>query len=233
MVTALVARWGLGNELYRETGDADLGVPPILVRERQLIERLTDLGYSKVAGNRWARPITDIPVRLNIEADERREALIDILVPAYTSRPRQDRRIGEHLVTNEVPGLAAALIRPPVVMTLELYRLNGDKLDVDLSFPDEVGALVLKSHATSVRTKATDIVDVWRCLEVAYAAGVGPEEFVDDTSAESAAIVRTLFAARAGWGMEQLIGEQRLSAQAADKRFTRLQGLIARVLGPA
>jgi hypothetical protein len=26
MVTALVARWGLGSELYRETGDTDLGV---------------------------------------------------------------------------------------------------------------------------------------------------------------------------------------------------------------
>lgn len=28
MVTALVARWQLGAELYRETGDTDLGVPP-------------------------------------------------------------------------------------------------------------------------------------------------------------------------------------------------------------
>ncbi len=45
MVTALVARWGLGPELYRETGDSDLGVPPIGVTDGDLLGRLRELGY--------------------------------------------------------------------------------------------------------------------------------------------------------------------------------------------
>jgi hypothetical protein len=32
MVTVLAARWQLGQELYRETGDVDLGIPPIVAR---------------------------------------------------------------------------------------------------------------------------------------------------------------------------------------------------------
>lgn len=32
MVTVLAARWQLGYELYRETGDVDLGIAPIVAR---------------------------------------------------------------------------------------------------------------------------------------------------------------------------------------------------------
>jgi len=33
MVTVLAARWQLGASLYRETGDVDLGIPPIVIRD--------------------------------------------------------------------------------------------------------------------------------------------------------------------------------------------------------
>jgi hypothetical protein len=33
MVTVLAARWQLRHELYRETGDVDLGIPPIVARD--------------------------------------------------------------------------------------------------------------------------------------------------------------------------------------------------------
>jgi hypothetical protein len=49
MVTVLAARWQLGAGLYRETGDADLGVPPVVVRDRDLVGRLKALGYRQVA----------------------------------------------------------------------------------------------------------------------------------------------------------------------------------------
>lgn len=231
MVSALVARWQLGAELYRETGDVDLGVPPIAVREHALVERLVDLGYEKIAGNRFSRTMTDIPVVVTGAREPAREAIIDILVPAYTSRARQNRRIGDHLVTTEVLGLATALIRAPVVLTLELHRLNGETLDVELSYPDEVAALVLKSYATRVRVRATDVVDVWRCLEVAFAAGVDPTGFSETIPAEGAALVRRLFDGRDGVGMATLRAEQWLSDQAADARFTRIQALVVRVVG--
>ncbi len=231
MVTALAARWQLGPRLYRETGDTDIGVPPIVVRDHHLLERLKDLGYEQVEGNRFARTMADVPVRVARELDVPRRAIIDVLVPAYTSHARQNRRISNELVTTEVPGLATALRRAPVTLSLELHRLNGDTLAAELCFSDEAAALVLKGFATQVRSKPTDVVDVWRCLEVAFAAGVRPNDFADGPAAEAAAHVRELFARRAGSGMAALVDEQRLSAGAADQRFTRLRALIAQVVG--
>lgn len=231
MVTALVARWRLGQETYRETRDTDLGVPPVVVRDHHLIEHLAQLGYERVAGNRFARTIDDVPVRIVGGRDQAPRAVIDVLVPAYTSRPRANRRVSGDLVTTEVLGLPTALNRAPVVLALEMHRLNGERLDVEIAFPDEVAALVLKAFATRIRSKATDVVDVWRCLEVALAAGIGPHEFTEGDRAEAAAQIRVLFEGRDGQGMSALEAEQRLSTISADRLFTRLRALMERILG--
>lgn len=231
MVSALAARWQLGPDLYRETGDTDIGVPPIAVRDHCLIDRLAELGYHQIRGNRFARSITDIPVRTLDRRDTAHQAIIDVLVPAYASRARQNRRINDQLVTTEVRGLATALQRPPVTMTLRLCRLNGQALDAELCFPDEAVALTLKAFAIRARTKPTDIVDLWRCLEIAFAAGIGPEHFTGGTPADATAVTRALFERRDAPGMTALAAEQRLSPAAADQRHTRLRALIARVLG--
>lgn len=87
MVTALVARWHLGAELYRETGDTDLGVPPVVVREEGLIGRLLERGYEQVEGNRFARSIEDVPVTVR-GVEGLPSAVVDVLVPSYrTSGP--------------------------------------------------------------------------------------------------------------------------------------------------
>jgi hypothetical protein len=197
MVTVLAARWQLGHDLYRETGDVDLGIPPVVAREHNLVSRLKGLNYLQVAGNRFARGLSDIPAGTKEGGgSDHPEALIDILVPAYTSRPRENVQVGEDLFTTEVPGLQLALARPPVTITLGLRRLNGETLQCDLSFADEVSALVLKSLATRVRSRDTDIPDIWRCLEIAFAAGVGPEDFASGVRAESAQVIRSLFSNR-------------------------------------
>jgi hypothetical protein len=139
--------------------------------------------------------------------------------------------VSDDLVTTEVLGLPTALNRPPVLLALEMHRLNGERLEVEIAFPDEVAALVLKAFATRVRNKDTDVVDVWRCLEVAFAAGVDSHEFAEGDRAEAAAHVRALFERRDGRGMRALEAEQRLSGAAADERFTRLRALIGRTLG--
>ena len=95
-----------------------------------------------------------------------------------------------------------------------------------------MSALVLKSLATRVRVKDTDVADIWRCLEIGLAAGLGPADFATGTRAESAAVIRALFSSRHGPGMTALAAEQRLSGKAADERFTRVRALITRVLGP-
>jgi hypothetical protein len=133
-------------------------------------------------------------------------------------------------VTTEVPGLALALQREPIVLQMELHRLNGERLDVEVAFPDEVAALTLKAFASQVRDKPTDIVDLWRCLEVAYAAGIDAAVFAGGETAEAAGIVRALFQRVEGAGMSALVDEQRLSGPSADERFTRIRALIQRVL---
>jgi hypothetical protein len=229
MVTALVARWQLGPELYRETGDTDLGVPPVVVRQDGLVGLLLERGYERVEGNRFARPIHDVPVSVR-GVDEPRRAVVDVLVPSYRTRARGSHRVSEDLVTTEVPGLALALQREPVLMQMELRRLNGEQFDVEVAFPDEVAALTLKAFASRVRDKPTDIVDLWRCLEVANAAGTDPSAFAEGEAAEAARIVRELFDRRDGVGMSRLMSEQRLSEPAADERFTRIRALAQRVL---
>ncbi len=234
MVTMLAARWRLGAGLYRETRDVDLGIPPIVARDQRIAARLKDISYQQVAGNRFARGLSDIPAGMMGRSDPpSQEALIDILVPAYTSRARENVQVGEDLFTTEVLGLQLALGRPPVTIALELRRLNGQTLRCELPFADELSALVLKSLATTVRSKDTDIADTWRCLEIAFAAGLEPADFTARVRASSAAVIRNLFRSRHGAPMAALAAEQRLSAEAADVRFTRIQALIARVLGPA
>jgi hypothetical protein len=81
MVTVLAARWQLGHELYRETGDVDLGITPIVARDHHVVGRLKNLDYTQVAGNRFARGLSDIPVQITGKEDSPgREAFIDVLV---------------------------------------------------------------------------------------------------------------------------------------------------------
>lgn len=51
MVTVLAARWRLGRELYRETGDVDLGITPIVARDRHVVSRVPRPSLMS-----WSRP---------------------------------------------------------------------------------------------------------------------------------------------------------------------------------
>ncbi len=174
----------------------------------------------------------DVPVTVMGVQDTPRQAIIDILVPAYTGRARRNVKVSDDLVTTEVPGLAAALARPAVIITLELRRPTGEILHAVLPFPDELSALVLKGLATRVRIQPTDATDIWRCLEIALAAGVIPQDFSRSGRDEAAAAIRALFARRDGGGMTALEQELGLSSQAADQQFTRIRAILERVVGP-
>jgi hypothetical protein len=115
---------------------------------------------------------------------------------------------------------------------MDLRRLNGDVLTASLLFPDEVSALTLKALATRVRMKPTDIVDIWRCLEICFAAGVDADAVSHGVRAQGAAITRELFDSQGALGMQALIEQQRLSKAAANQRYTRIRALMARLLPP-
>lgn len=89
MVTLHTHRWGLGAELYRETADSDLGATPVMLADGELVTRLEGLGYRQVAGDRWARSLTDVAAAPGAAT----EAAIDLLVPAYQSRARHNVKV--------------------------------------------------------------------------------------------------------------------------------------------
>jgi hypothetical protein len=80
--------------------------------------------------------------------------------------------------------------------------------------------------------RPTDVVDVWRCLEICFAAGVKAAAFSSGVAAQGAAIIRELFDRTSGPGMLALIDRQRLIKDTADQQHTRIRALIARCLQP-
>jgi hypothetical protein len=231
MVQLHVQRWLLGAELYRETQDADLGIPVAVAQDPALVTRLGELGYERVAGNRFGRSLDDVPVRGPLGEGDAPQALIDVLVPAFTNRPRQDRKFGDHLVTTEVLGLAEAFRRAPIVLDLELRRLNGVILTPRIAIPDEAAAMVLKVRVWGVRGESKDAVDIWRCSEVALAAGV----MGDDLEAVSPGVVDELRRAvrdRNGPLVAGIVAYRGISQEAGDVLHTRLVAVVERITSP-
>jgi len=229
MVTLLVQRWGLGRELYRETQDTDLGIPPIAVRDGRLIQLLKDRDYIRTSGNTYAKKVDDIPVA--VEGADERSASIDLLVPAYTSRARDNVEVSADLTTTEVPGLAEALMRQGVTVSPELLRLNGNTITAELTLPDESSAVVLKALAWQQRAASKDAVDLWRTLEVAAVAGVSIGAFAGDSGKRAEEIARQSFQRVNDGAMKAITSAQRLGEDAAQQRHTRIQALLQRVFG--
>lgn len=232
MVTLHAYRWGLGAELYRETRDVDLGIPLEVARDPALIDALGELGYRRAAGNRLVRAIADVPVEVEAPgAAALPEAAIDVLIPAYTSRPRDNVRVGDHLTTTEVSGLAEALRRDPTEVRLQLGRLNGQTVDVDVVLPDEVSVVILRAFVWGRRGADTDAVDLWRSLEVGTKAGLRPRDFTSETARTAAEIVRSAFLSDDAPGAKSLASARSLSGDEATRVGTRLTALTRRVVG--
>ena len=196
-----------------------------------MVARLTDDGNRLTSGGRFRRTVEDLATGTG-EGAPSLQATIDILVPTYTGHARQNRRVGE-LVTTEVKGLAEAIRRPSIDVDLRLVRLDGSTLDAALCVPDEVAAFTVKALATTVRSKPTDSVDVWRCLELLSAAGVEPGAFAEDDAVAAARRAHQLFDDRLALGMAHLTSERSLNAESADSLHTRIQALMARCLPEA
>src|SRR5690242_4799667 len=57
MVSLHARRWGL--DLFRETQDADLGVPQVALNNTNIVPLLAALGYTRVRANRFSRRVVD------------------------------------------------------------------------------------------------------------------------------------------------------------------------------
>lgn len=88
-VTVLVHQMRLNVDLpLRATGDADFGLPRLLLRDTSIADAIEARGYQKVLGNRWERRL-----------DATRIAAVDLLVPAYRSRARTTVKVGDVITT--------------------------------------------------------------------------------------------------------------------------------------
>jgi hypothetical protein len=229
MVSLHVQRWQLGRDLYRETQDADVGVLPITVKETDLLEQIRNLGYDRIEGNRFTKGVPDLPA---VEATGKQPtAVIDILVPAFTSRARDNVQVGDELVTTEVLGLAQAFQQGPVVVDVEVVRMNGDAFVMQVPLPDEASSLVLKAFAWEVRSEDKDAIDLWRMLEVNAVAGVSPESFESGFGPRAVKIIREAFSDPTSPGTRLMAQGLGISSNESSRRHTRIQALVQRVFG--
>ena len=210
-----IQRLGLDLPL-RATGDADVGVPPYLLKDPGLIPAIEARGYVKVGGNRWERRL-----------GTRRVAAVDLLVPAYTSRPRPSKRVGD-IVTTEVPGLAEALHRAGVTIEAELRLTNRETRESTITIPDALATLILKARVRAVRDEERDAEDLWRCLEIAAADGVTPELLGDE---EGSALREVLYRELGSGGSALSTLTRGLQDDAAARLRTRIRALLADVVG--
>ena len=229
MVMLHVYRRGLGADLYRTTADADLGVPPFVAREAGVIEALEGRGYARFSGNRFRRRVAELEPRV-----EAPYAVVDILVPTYTSRARDNVEISDKLTTIEVPGLAFALARPPVQVRLDAVLTAGAEIPLSVVLPDEVSAFVLKALAWNRRAAGKDAVDVWRMLEVLRASGISLAGCTSEDVQSALEAVASAFNDTRAAGTAAMAQEQGLSETGLRDRWTRIQALIrSTLLGPA
>lgn len=217
-VTVMLHIERLGLDLpLRATGDADFGIPPHVLRRPELVSEIEALGYERVRGNRWERPI-----------DGRRVAAVDLLVPTYRSRARDTVTIGD-VVTTEVPGLAEALRHPGITIDAELHLTDGTQHTATVVLPDAAGILALKTLVRSVRDERRDVEDLWRCLEIAAADGVTPSMF--DSGQPLGHIREVLWQQLGPHGRALPQLTDGLQEEPAARLRTRVRALLAEVVG--
>ncbi len=221
MVSLHAHRHGL--TLPRETVDADLGLQPFVLKSSNIAEQLEVIGYRQESGCRFVRTLDHLA-----SAAGPVEAAIDLLVPSTQTRARKSVQHGK-FNTTEVPGLSLAFQRQPIKLPIEVTYLSGEVESFTLILPDEIASLALKVLARTTRVKDTDAVDVWRCLEICFIAGVRQPDFGPD-HAEVIWILAEDFCP-AGSGTEQIVAARNLNDDQAALFQNRLTALTRSITG--
>lgn len=206
----------LGSDLpLRATGDADFGIPlGLLQDDASLVDLIEAGGYRKEAGNRWTRDV-----------DDRRRAVIDILIPGYTSRFRSSHQVGS-VNSTEVPGLSEALRRSPVEVHAVMHLTDGAQVEATVQIPDLIAMLVLKARARSVRSETRDAEDLWRCIELVN-ADLGMPAAAEDP--DLIAVLPILRAELGPGGTSLPSITAGVAEEEAQRRRTRLLALLAEI----
>lgn len=179
-----------GQVPERDTADADAGVPRSITHLDELaalVTALTGRGYEQIRGDRFER-LAD-------------GAIIDLLVPSYTSRRRHNVVVGP-LIATEAGGLTYALAQTPTVVTVAATLTDGTAHGpIEVRLPSLRAAIAIKAHAWKDRRVDSDALDLARLLYAADMTGLGPDDFTGSVALRDASeIVRGAFRLASGAG---------------------------------
>jgi hypothetical protein len=213
MVALHVAAAGVADRVPdRDTADADAGVPIGAAETQALHDVLVAAGYAMQTGDRLVRESRGLMLT------------IDVLLPAYRSRRRENVKAGPFVAT-EAGGLGYALGQPPFVVEVQATLTDGTVLSpFPVLLPGLLAALIIKGYAWHDRGHPRDALDVWRLLVAADAAGIHTGDWPDGPTGRAGAELL-----RSGFGSTVARGTVSAAAGATDRAV--VAALLARVVG--
>lgn len=225
MVGLHVARYGLEQTHSRMTADTDFGLDVATLNQLDLVERFANKHYQLRNGHRFYRQLER----------ENEEAVVDVLIPNYTSQRGTYRRVGQ-INSFQTPGLAELLRRDPMLLRLRVEFDSTDVRETVLATADERGALFSKVLAWDDRRRKTnadkDAFDVWRSLEVCHRANIGPGDWPEQFDASGwKQLIRDGFGTREADGSKALASYVRTSGGNPEQAVTRTIALVSAVVG--
>lgn len=213
MVALHVAAAGVAGKVpVRDTADADAGIPTGSAETHALHDALVAMGYAKRAGDRLERERGGLTLA------------VDVLLPAYRSRRRQNVEAGP-FVAIEAGGLGYALGQPAFVVDVHATLTDRTVLrPFKVMLPGLLAALIIKGYAWQDRGHPRDALDVWRLLVAADAADIRSDGWPDGpTGREGAALLRS--------GFGSTVAPGTIAAAADPARRAVVAALLARVVG--
>ncbi|WP_433607057.1 hypothetical protein [Prescottella agglutinans] len=140
----------------RTTADADAGIDTVIAASNDLHERLLQIGYTAVSGNRYEAPSGDTD-----------PLAVDLLIPSGSSRLQESVPHGDRAF-DAIPGLSLALAADPLDVRIHATLHSGVTLTFDIPVPDVEPAVVLKALAWNNRHAPRDVADLCSLFAIVH-----------------------------------------------------------------
>ncbi|WP_157887896.1 hypothetical protein [Frondihabitans sp. PAMC 28766] len=148
MAGLLLAAFPVGDLVPRRTNDADAGISTEVAGTQVVHDRLIANDYEPEGGNRLVKG----------------DRAIDLLVPSLDGH-FHPLTVGGRAY-DATPGLALALTGEPIVIDVTVAYLDEHEDRFDVPVPSVEAAVILKASATTSRSAAKDITDLFHLLSI-------------------------------------------------------------------
>jgi hypothetical protein len=148
MAGLLLTAFPTGGLEARRTNDADAGISVEVAAAGMIHDRLLNLNYEPVNGNRLVK-------------DGR---AIDLLIPDASGQFHPEVHGGRGF--DATPGLLLALSGDPILIDLTVIYRDGAEASFTVPVPSVESAVILKAYAASSRTAPKDVTDLFHLLSI-------------------------------------------------------------------